>query len=271
MMKKQLAFVVLAAALFAAPAFAAEHEHGEAAVAQAFIKEMQSQNVAYVGAHKAAFFQELAKGQHPRVTVVTCSDSRVHTNMLDRTPEGDLFMVRDIGNQLATAEGSVEYGVNHLASSLLLILGHSSCGAIKAASGDYSSLEPAIKRELDTIKIDKGVTNIDGVKTNVNNQVGRALELFGDKVKEGHLLIVGGVYDFADDMKQGAGQLNIINVNGDVDPMRISAMFFDKDAYCAQRDLEKQSRTQVTAPAKAKPHEDAKKETPKATKTREHH
>lgn len=178
---------------------------------------------AYASGHGAKFFQELAKGQHPRATVVTCSDSRVHTNMLDKTPEGDLFMVRDIGNQLATATGSVEYGVNHLNSSLLLIIGHSSCGAIKAASGDYSSLEEPIKKELDTIKIAKGVANIEGVKTNVHNQVARALELFGDKVKENHLLVVGAVYDFADDMKQGSGKLNVIDVNGESDPAKIGA------------------------------------------------
>lgn len=219
-MKKQLAFI-LAAAFLAAPAFAAEHEHGDAAVAQAFIKEIQSENAAYIGAHKAAFFQELAKGQHPRATVITCSDSRVHTNTLDRTPEGDLFMVRNIDNQLDTALGSVEYGVNHLASSLLLIIGHSKCGAIKAASGDYASLEPAIKRELDTIKIGKGVENIDGVKANVNNQVASAVKEFADKVKEGHLLVVGAVYDFSDDMEQGAGKLNVINVNGETDASKV--------------------------------------------------
>src|SRR3990172_10334032 len=171
-MKKQFAFV-LAAACLAAPAFAADthgHEHGDAAVAQAFIKEIQAENTAYAGAHKAAFFQEISKGQKPRATVVTCSDSRVHTNMLDKTPEGDLFMVRDIGNQLASTMGSVQYGVNHLGSSLLLFIGHSSCGAIKAASGDYSTLEAPIKKELDTINITKGAANIDGVKTNVNNQ-----------------------------------------------------------------------------------------------------
>jgi carbonic anhydrase len=132
-------------------------------------------------------------------------------------------MVRDIGNQIATAPGSVQYGVNHLSSSLLLIIGHSSCDAIKAASGDYSGLEAPIKKELDTIKIDKRVANIDGVKTNVNNQVGKALELFGDKVKEGHLLVVGDVYDFANDMKQGNGKLNIINVNGESDPVKVDA------------------------------------------------
>jgi carbonic anhydrase len=223
MIFQKFSAALLAAACIAAPAFANEHEHGDAAVAQAIIKEIQANDSAYIAAHKAAFFQELSKGQHPRATVVTCSDSRVHTNMLDNTPEGDLFMVRNIGNQLATSRGSVQYGVNHLASSLLIIVGHSSCGAIKAASGDYAGIEADIKKELDTISIAKGGANIEGVKTNVNNQVAAALKEFADKVEGGQLLVVGAVYDFADDMKEGAGKLNIINVNGATDAAKIAA------------------------------------------------
>ena len=226
MFKKQIA-ALLAAAAFATPIVAhasGDHAHGDAAVAQAFIKEVQADQSAYAAAKGAAFFQELAKGQKPRATVVTCSDSRVHTNMLDKTPEGDLFMVRNIGNQLATAKGSVQYGVNHLASSLLIFIGHSSCGAIKAAGGDYSTLEDPIKKELDTINIKKGSANIDGVKTNVNNQVAAALKEWGEQVKVGHLLVVGAVYDFSDDMKQGAGKLNIININGETDPAKLRNM-----------------------------------------------
>jgi len=228
MLNKQLAGL-LAAACIATPFAALAHEHGEAGVARAFIKELQTTQASYSKEHGATFFQELAKGQHPRATVVTCSDSRVHTNMLDQTPEGDLFMIRDIGNQISTAKGSVEYGINHLGSSLLLIIGHSSCGAIKAASGDYSGLEPAIKKELDTINIKKGVANIDGVKTNVNNQVAAAVEEYAEAVKEGHLLIVGAVYDFADDMKQGPGKLNLINVNGQTDTNKMQAELVRKD------------------------------------------
>jgi carbonic anhydrase len=214
----------LLATVFALPCLADEHEHGDAAVARGFIREVMATQQAYGKRHKPAFFGQLAKGQHPRATIVTCSDSRVHTNMLDKTPEGDLFMIRNIGNQFGTAKGSVEYGVNHLASSLLLIIGHSSCGAIKAASGDYASLEPAIVKELDTIKIDKGVANIDGVTRNVHNQVTDAVSDFGDKVKAGQLLVVGAVYDFANDMKKGAGRLNVIDVNGETDPARIKTL-----------------------------------------------
>jgi carbonic anhydrase len=234
MVKKQLASL-LAAAFIVAPAFAHDEAHGETAVAQAFIKEIQATESAYATEHGAIFFQELAKGQHPRATVVTCSDSRVHTNMLDKTPEGDLFMIRNIGNQIATATGSVQYGVNHLNSSLLLIIGHAKCGAIAAASGDYSTLEEPIKKELDTIKIDKGVASIEGVKTNVNNQVVQAMTLFGDKVKAGHLLIVGGVYDFANDMKQGDGKLNIVNVNGETDAAKIAALLSGKAEMGAEK------------------------------------
>ncbi|MHB0926703.1 MAG: carbonic anhydrase [Gallionellaceae bacterium] len=225
MFKKQLA-ALLAAAAFVMPmaAQASDHHAGDAAVAQAFIKEIQADQNAYAAAKGAAFFQELSKGQKPRATVVSCSDSRVHTNMWDKTPEGDLFMIRNIGNQLATAKGSVQYGVNHLGSSLLLIVGHSRCGAIGAASGDYSSLEEPIKKELDTINIAKGVASIDGVKTNVNNQVAAALKEWAAQVKNGELLVVGAVYDFADDMKQGAGKLNVININGETDPAKLGGM-----------------------------------------------
>lgn len=212
---------LLFAATLAAPLMVNAHEHGEAGVARAFLKEIQAVEASYAKQHGATFFQELARGQHPRATVVTCSDSRVHTNMLDQSPEGDLFMIRDIGNQISTAKGSVEYGINHLGSSLLLIIGHSKCGAIAAASGDYSKLESSIQKELDTIKIGKGVSNIDGVKTNVNNQVAAAIEEYAVEVKAGHLLVVGAVYDFADDMKQGAGKLNLINVNGQTDAAKM--------------------------------------------------
>lgn len=228
MIKKQLASLLFAATL-AVPLMATAHEHGEAGVARAFLKEIQAVEASYAQKHGATFFQELAKGQHPRATVVTCSDSRVHTNMLDQSPEGDLFMIRDIGNQISTAKGSVEYGINHLGSSLLLIIGHSKCGAIAAASGDYSKLEPSIKKELDTIRIGKGVANIDGVKTNVNNQVTMAMEEFSAEVKAGHLLIVGAVYDFADDMKQGAGGLNMINVNGQTDDAKMQLELVRQD------------------------------------------
>lgn len=225
MLKKQLAILLVASA-FTSFIFAltSEHHTGNAAIAENYIKEIEEEDNEYVAAKGSAYFQKLSQGQMPRATVVTCSDSRVHTNILDKTPEGDLFVISNIGNQMATSLGSVEYGINHLGSSLLLIVGHSKCGAISAASSDYSNLEPAIIKELNTISIAKGSISIDGVKANVNNQVSVALKEFADKVNNHELLVVGAVYDFANDMKLGAGKLNIINVNGDTDPVKLQKM-----------------------------------------------
>jgi carbonic anhydrase len=190
--------------------------------AKDILREINQSNRSFMRKNPPAnTFAHFADSQHPRATVVTCSDSRVHTHALDATPDGDLFMVRNIGNQIATAEGSVEYGVHHLHTPLLLIVGHVACGAIKAASGDYSKESPTIQRELDTIQIPKGDAGLNSVKLNINNQVRMAMNKFENEVISGHLTVVGAVYDFKNEMKQGQGRLNVVNVNGETDPGRI--------------------------------------------------
>lgn len=192
--------------------------------AKDIVREIAQGNRDFVRGHGPDHFKPFLNGQHPRATVVTCSDSRVQTHALDATPDGDLFVIRNIGNQIATAEGSVEYGVHHLHTPLLLIVGHVACGAIKAASGDYAKESPSIQRELDTIQIAKGDPGLNSVKQNVNNQVRAALGKFESEVMSGRLTVMGAVYDFRNEMKQGQGKLNIVNVNGETDPARIAAL-----------------------------------------------
>lgn len=194
------------------------------AQAKAMMKNLIQDNAQFMRSHGASHFSHFQDSQHPRATVITCSDSRVHTHALDATPDGDLFMVRNIGNQISTAEGSVEYGVHHLHTPLLLVVGHVACGAIKAASGDYSKESGPIRNELDTIRIPKGEGGLSSVKLNVNNQVRHALSKFEEEVLRGQLTIVGAVYDFKNEMGQGQGKLNIINVNGETDPARLARL-----------------------------------------------
>lgn len=82
--------------------------------------------------------QALAKGQAPKVVVLACSDSRVAPETLFDKNLGDLFVVRAAGNIAgAIGVGSIEYAVEHLGSSVLVVLGHEKCGAVTAAcSGD---------------------------------------------------------------------------------------------------------------------------------------
>jgi len=219
--------LALSGALFAlALPLAQAGDHAQAAKPdtelKGIIKNLMQDNASFVKSHKPGYFKKITEGQHPRATVVTCSDSRVHTHALDKTPDGDLFMVRNIGNQLATAEGSVEYGVHHLHTPLLVFVGHAACGAIAAASGDYSKESNPIKRELDTIQISKGGDIMAGVKLNVNRQVTAAMQKFEHEIKEGKLTVMGAVYDFRNDLKHGQGKLNVINLNGETDEAKLA-------------------------------------------------
>lgn len=192
--------------------------------AKDILREITNSNRNFMRKNSPAHFAHFADSQHPRATVITCSDSRVHTHALDATPDGDLFMVRNIGNQIATAEGSVEYGVHHLHTPLLLIVGHVACGAIKAASSDYSKESPTIQRELDTIQIPKGDAGLNSIKLNINNQVRMAMSKFEEDVIAGRLTVVGAVYDFKNEMHQGMGKLNIVNVNGETNGAKIAKL-----------------------------------------------
>jgi carbonic anhydrase len=78
---------------------------------------------------------QLAKGQNPFAVIVTCSDSRLADNLLFDQELGRLFTIREAGNS-PDLQGiaSVEYALEHLGSKLVLVLGHTACGAIKAVA-----------------------------------------------------------------------------------------------------------------------------------------
>jgi carbonic anhydrase len=200
------------------------YQNDELKQIEAVLMTILHDNADFVRQHNHAYFEKFAKHQHPRATVVTCADSRVHDQALEHAPDNDLFIVRNIGNQIYTAEGSVEYGVLHLHTPLLLIIGHSACGAIKAAGADFSHESEPIKRELATIKLlhaidpDNDQDVMEGVKMNVNHQVDFARKKFSKDVKARRLMIVGAVYDFTNIMHQGEGRLTIVNVDGNSHP-----------------------------------------------------
>lgn len=210
---RSLMFLVGLGFVFAAQSEDVKTVHGSAE-ARAYLQQMLERNKEYIEDKGPAFFSKLERGQEPILTLVSCSDSRVHSGIFDTTPEGDAFIIRNIGNQVTPDLGSIKYGVNHLHSQVLLIMGHSNCGAIKAAATDYSSLEPEIVKDLDLLHVDKNLSNIESVENNVHYQVQVALKRFSGLVAHNKLLVVGAVYDFADDMHQGPGRLNIINIQG---------------------------------------------------------
>ncbi len=81
----------------------------------------------------AARRAEVVAGQHPQVVLLGCADSRVPPEIIFDQGIGDVFVVRSAGNIVSPVElESLEYGLVHLQAPLLVVLGHSECGAVKA-------------------------------------------------------------------------------------------------------------------------------------------
>ncbi len=79
--------------------------------------------------------QAALSGQHPFAVVLSCSDSRVPAELIFDAGIGDLFIIRNAGNVVDDAVlASIEYAVEHLGVNLVLVLGHTQCGAVTAAT-----------------------------------------------------------------------------------------------------------------------------------------
>jgi carbonic anhydrase len=166
-------------------------------------------------------FAKLAEGQTPLAVIVGCADSRVPPEILFDQGVGDLFVVRVAGNVIsgagATVKGSIEYAVAELNVSLVMVLGHTQCGAVKAAVKHISAddtLPGAIAELVNTIKPAvvkaKGQTG-DVLETAIRANVAIGVErlkslkpVLAGPVKQGRLKVVGGVYDL------GSGRVTVM-------------------------------------------------------------
>ena len=88
---------------------------------------------------KAMRLQTAEQGQHPYAIVITCSDSRVIPESIFSAGIGDLFVIRVAGNVLDNHQlGSIEYAAEHLGTKLIVMLGHTRCGAVSAVLAGHS-------------------------------------------------------------------------------------------------------------------------------------
>ena len=80
-----------------------------------------------------------APGQRPYAVIIACADSRVVPEAIFSAGIGELFVIREAGNVIGHHEfGSIEYAISHLGCELVVVLGHTHCGAIHAAIADHS-------------------------------------------------------------------------------------------------------------------------------------
>ncbi len=148
---------------------------------------------------------ELAKTQHPFAGIVSCSDSRVPPEIVFDQGLGDLFVVRVAGNVINDEGlGSIEYTVDHLGTRLILVLGHQSCGAVKAARetiaakgkapGHIESLVTAIKPAVEATAKDDLETTVKANVKNVVKALRSSTPILKSKVDSGEIQVIGGYY-----------------------------------------------------------------------------
>ncbi len=157
------------------------------------------------------------QGNHAIATVLTCSDSRVPVEIVFDAGVMDIFVIRVAGNVVKTDEaGSIEYGLAHVNTPVLVVLGHTQCGAVtavtKAKLGEGHALErnipplvapisPAVERAMHNHPDMKGISVVPAA---IEENVWQGIhDLFMESPTartyqaEGKALIIGAIYDVA--------------------------------------------------------------------------
>jgi carbonic anhydrase len=150
---------------------------------------------------------ETREGQYPFGVILSCMDSRASVELIFDQGLGDLFSIRVAGNIVNNdILGSLEYAVKYVGSKVLMVLGHTSCGAITSAKSDVkdghitgllSLIKPAISKAM-LISHSNHKFSDNVAYANVENSLEEILErsqTIKDLFSRGDIGLVGGVYD----------------------------------------------------------------------------
>ncbi len=174
---------------------------------------------------------ELAEGQEPFAIILGCSDSRVPAEIVFDQGLGDLFVIRVAGNIVASSQiGSVEFAAERFGTPLVVVLGHSRCGAVLATLEELMRPREKQSRNLRSI-VDRIRPSVEGllatelrhdsealvqhaVRANIRasaNQVRHGSEVLEELIEKGRVRVVGaeysletGVVDFFDGVPDAA-------------------------------------------------------------------
>lgn len=163
------------------------------------------------GADNAALISQTTGGQFPKAVVLSCIDSRVPVETVLDQAIGDIFVARVAGNfENTDILGSLEYSCNVAGSKLILVLGHESCGAVKAAcdgvelgniTAMLDNIMPAVRKSANEVDGEANSSNKEFVAKTVENNVRLTIDRIRQKSQilmemedNGEIAIVGGVY-----------------------------------------------------------------------------
>lgn len=153
--------------------------------------------------------------QHPFASFLSCSDSRAPVELLFDQALGDIFSVRLAGNIASDkAIGSLEFASKYLGSKLIVVMGHTSCGAVKAACDNFMDghigeiinlIKPAIRYETSITKPEERCSNnpvfVEKInRLSVQHQIDtiiRCSDIVADMIEAKQIAIIGAVYDIS--------------------------------------------------------------------------
>ena len=153
---------------------------------------------------------ELAKGQYPYATILSCSDSRVPPELIFDAGLGELFIIRVAGNVFSPEiAGSLQYAWRHLRTPLFVVLGHTNCGAVAAAidtrlrgTQQHSRIQLLVKCILPALEdLDPQLTSeamlAQAVEANVRWTMRQILQTpeGQERQTEGRVKLVGAIYE----------------------------------------------------------------------------
>lgn len=177
---------------------------------QRFVSGVRSLEAFMSQAHRS----ELVNGQEPFAVILGCSDSRVPVELIFDQGLGDLFVIRVAGNIVAPSQiGSIEYAAEQCGTRLVVVLGHTQCGAVGATLQELQRpsenqsknlrsivdrIRPSVEELLDTdLKNDHDELYRHAIRANVRvsaNQLRHGSEILEQLIEEDELLVVGAEY-----------------------------------------------------------------------------
>lgn len=147
---------------------------------------------------------ETLGGQHPFAIILSCADSRVPPEVFLDQGIGDLFIIRNAGNIVdEVVLGSMEYAVEHLGVPLIVVLGHTKCGAVTAtvqggeAPGHIGSIVATIQPAVEASKGAAGDAVLNATLANVRLMVEKVQQcepILAEAVHHQHVKVVGALY-----------------------------------------------------------------------------
>jgi carbonic anhydrase len=165
---------------------------------EVIIKELHNANIKYAS-EKASIFPKHISKQNPKIAVLTCADSRVIPEYIFRKDIGEIFTVRIAGNITSDPSilTSIEYAVEHLKIDLLIIMGHTNCGAVKAAE----QITDTANELFNEIKNSFNLNPNNHIKANIQRQIEmlpKRSEIVHKALIQKKLKLIGVIYQLED-------------------------------------------------------------------------